>query len=309
MNRQVKIGIIGAGRWARIHARAYSKMPDAVIVGVAGKNMLEAQEFAKELKVDYYYENFTQLLQNPEIDAVSVVVPPKYFPQVVIEAAYNGKHILCEKPLALTLAEASKIYYAVEKNGVKLQVGFDRRFNPLMVTLKSICKEQRYGEPKVIISRRSVDYVAHYHSSPWRFEHEEGGGILTSFCVHDFDLIPWMTGHKITNLMIAGGPLFYGLKAEDCCLTTLTLSNGSLAYVEGSRNLKSSWQFEVMFEDARIEADIANSQLKIHQNGQIKVEQMQKILTVDRSIRAFLDSIINDTTSCTSKEEMLATVR
>ena len=308
--KTLRIGIIGTGRWARIHAQAYSRMPEARIFGIADINVKKAQAFAKEVKAEYYYDNFVELLHNPEIDAVSIVVPPKYFSQLIVEAAYNGKHVLCEKPLALTYEEAANIYSVIERKGVKLQVGFDRRFNPLMVALKRICEERKFGETKIVISRRYGNYLTYYDISSWRFDYEEGGGVLCSLCVHDFDLITWITGHNIAELMIVGGPLFYGGNAEDYCLATLSLSNGSLASVEGCmKPIQSNSSLEIIFRDARIEADIANSQLKIHQNGHTKVKQMQKILTVDHSVRAFLDSIINDTTTCTTKEEMLATVK
>ena len=308
--KKVRIGIIGTGRWARIHAQAYSRMPKTIIVGIADINIKKAQEFAKEVKAEYYYDNFHELLYNPEIDAVSIVVPPKYFPQLVIEAARNGKHVLCEKPLALALDKAIGIYSAIEKTGVKLQVGFDRRFNPLMKALKRICERKIFGEPKVIVSRRYGDYLKYYSISSWRFNHELGGGVICSLCVHDFDLIPWITGHKINDLIVSGGPLFYRSNAEDYCVGSLRLSGETLAHFEGCmKMIQPNSSFEIIFENAKIEADVANAQLRIHHDGQLKLEKMPEILTVDESVRSFLNSIINDTSTCTSKEEMLATVR
>ena len=102
----IGIGLIGAGRAGMIHAENFvSRVPGARMAGVADNSEEAAKKAADRLHIPYWYTDYRKLLQNPEIDAVIVVTPTKYHKEIVLEAAAAGKHILCEKPMAMNSEE------------------------------------------------------------------------------------------------------------------------------------------------------------------------------------------------------------
>ena len=131
MNKN-KIGVcvIGAGRAGMIHARNFARaVPHAVLKAMVDPVENAAVKAIRELEIDTYYVKYQDALQNSEIDAVIVVSPTVYHKDLVVAAAQAGKHILCEKPMAMTVEECDAMIQAAEENGVKLQIGFMRRFD------------------------------------------------------------------------------------------------------------------------------------------------------------------------------------
>ena len=126
---KVRVCAIGTGRAGMIHARNISKnMSDGELVGIMDKDEEAAKKSAKELGVDYYTD-MDEMLKDADFDAVTIATPTFTHADIVVKAAENGKHVFCEKPLAITLEEADRMKKAVEDAGVTFQIGFMRRYD------------------------------------------------------------------------------------------------------------------------------------------------------------------------------------
>ncbi len=129
-NDKIGVCVIGAGRAGMIHARNFARgVTHATLKAVVDPAEDAAVKAIRELEIDTYYSNYQDALQNPEIDAFVVVSPTIYHKDIVVAAAQAGKHILCEKPMAMTVAECDAMIQAAEDCNVKLQIGFMRRFD------------------------------------------------------------------------------------------------------------------------------------------------------------------------------------
>ena len=138
-NGKVSLGLIGAGRAGMIHARNFrAAVPNAALTAVADPCRENVQAALQELEIEKGYEDYRELLKDEEIDAVIIVTPTKYHCEIAVEAARAGKHILCEKPMAITVEECEIMEEAAARYHVKLQVAFMRRFDSAFMEARSV---------------------------------------------------------------------------------------------------------------------------------------------------------------------------
>jgi len=136
-NHKIGVCVVGAGRAGMIHARNFARgTPDAQLVAMVDPVEDFARKACQELELPTYYLDYREALEDQKIDAVVVVAPTVYHKDIVVAAAQAGKHILCEKPMAMTVAECEEMIKAVEANRVKLQIGFMRRFDKSFIYTK-----------------------------------------------------------------------------------------------------------------------------------------------------------------------------
>jgi predicted dehydrogenase len=127
-SNKLGVCVIGAGRAGLIHAANFSKgIKNARLTAISEPNRETAEKACQELELERHYQDYRQALDDDQVDAVVVVTPTDYHRDIVVAAAEAGKHILCEKPMAMTVAECDKMIDAAEKNNVVLQIGFMRR--------------------------------------------------------------------------------------------------------------------------------------------------------------------------------------
>ena len=144
--RKLGVGVIGAGGIARFaHIPNYVKNPRVKLVAVADIDVAKARQVAEDFGIPNVYDNFEDLLANPEVEVVSVTTPPSAHAEPVIAAARAGKHMLCEKPIATTLEEADAMVDAAEKAGVKFAMGYQHRFGTELPLLKRLLDEGVVG--------------------------------------------------------------------------------------------------------------------------------------------------------------------
>ena len=204
-NKKLKIGVVGCGTVANIgHLPVYSKSPLAEIVAISDPIELHRKRAKEKYNILKTYENSNDLLDDPDIDAVSICSPHWFHAEQVIKAAKNGKHILCEKPIGINLEEVDKMIKAVEKNKVIFQAATQKRFDLGFQFIKEKIMEKDIGD----VFHASVSW---YHSMPdlgknlsedaikeagmWRITNECcGGGDLLDHGPHYFDLFRWWLG-------------------------------------------------------------------------------------------------------------------
>ncbi len=159
----INICLIGAGRAGMIHARNFvSRVPYAKMAAVCDPSEAACQAAVKELEISLYYTDYKEALKNEEIDAVVVVTPTVFHREIVIAAANAKKHILCEKPMAMNEKECEEMIGAAKANGVKLQIGFMRRFDDSFVYGKKLVEEGEIGDVVLVKSlTRAPAYPSH----------------------------------------------------------------------------------------------------------------------------------------------------
>ncbi|HEU5013460.1 MAG TPA: Gfo/Idh/MocA family oxidoreductase, partial [Roseiflexaceae bacterium] len=152
----LNIGLIGAGRIGRVHAENLAtRVPSANLLMVADVSVQAAQQVAQRYRIPHAVSDYRALLDTPDIDAVLICSATNTHAQIIEEAAQAGKQIFCEKPIALSLATIDRALHAVEQAGVKLQIGFNRRFDANYRRVRHAIEQGEIGQPQLlhIISR------------------------------------------------------------------------------------------------------------------------------------------------------------
>ncbi len=192
---KIKVGVIGCGHIAQqAHLPSYFENAKCELVAICEADKKVLSRTAEKYAVKHTFEDYHELLKSGLVQAVSVCVPTKLHSQIVVEAAKNGVHVLCEKPLALDLEEADKMLKAASSSGVKLSVGYNLRFLPNHVKVKEYIDNSRIGKP--IFAKAQLIAAGPYgvpEASIVR-EAEKRVGCLFDLGAHLADLMIWMFG-------------------------------------------------------------------------------------------------------------------
>src|SRR5665647_3525936 len=233
MNK-LKLGVIGTGRIGKVHiATLVQNVPQAVVVAVADVNLAAAKEFAATMGISAVYDNYRDVINHPDVEAVVICSPTDTHAQYIIEVAKAGKHIFCEKPVDLSLAVIQGALEAVKKAGVKLMVGFNRRFDPNFLKIKQLVEEGKIGYPHIlkITSRDPAPPPAEYSAV--------SGGMFMDMTIHDFDMARYIAGSEVTevytNAAVLVDPEIGKAGDVDTAIITLTFANGAIGVIDNSR--------------------------------------------------------------------------
>ena len=235
MSQSITIGIIGAGRIGKIHAEniAYF-MPNAKLVAIADLNMTPAIEsWVRNLGVAKVLKDPAALIADKDIDAVLICSSTDTHADFVVKAAQAGKHIFCEKPVDLTVAKVRAALEAVKKANVKLQVGFNRRFDHNFKRVRELVESGAVGAPQIvkITSRDPAPPPASYVAV--------SGGIFLDMMIHDFDMARYQAGSDVVEVYATGAVLVDKAIGEagdvDTALVSLRFANGALGVIDNSR--------------------------------------------------------------------------
>jgi inositol 2-dehydrogenase len=194
--RKLGIGVLGVGEMGRRHAENIRRLvPGARLVAVADVAVTRAKEVAAELEIEHSFGSFEDMLAHQDIDCVVIATPDKFHAQAIRTAAAAQKHILSEKPLALSLADARAALDAVAQAGVHLQVGFMRRYDPAYAAAMKRIEAGEIGEP-VIFKSIGRDKDAPPISA---YQSKLNGMLLYNNTIHDFDLARWLMQDEVTE--------------------------------------------------------------------------------------------------------------
>lgn len=239
--------LVGAGRAGMIHARNFaSRVPGARMTAVADTVQASAEK-AAELGGVYHTTDYREALQRPDVDAVIVVTPTKYHIDVVLEAAKAGKHILCEKPMAMNQEECALMIEAAAKNHVKLQIGFMRRFDKNFRRAKEIVDSGAIGDVVTVKS------LTHGPSTPreWMYDIEKSSGPLAEVNSHDIDTLRWFTESDAVSLHAMAGNFRCGEARErypdfyDTVLMNVRMKNGTIGNIDGAQGVSYGYDSRV----------------------------------------------------------------
>lgn len=229
----VAVGLIGAGRMGSFHAETLARrLPGARLAAVADPASGAAQRLADRLGCSRALTDIGQLLADPAIDAVVIATPARTHADLVEAAAHAGKAVYCEKPMALTLADADRAIAATRQAAVPLQVGFNRRYDAGFRAAHDKIAAGAIGTPQLLRSLTRDPKLADPASiPPWT--------IFLETLIHDFDALRFLNpGAEPAEVFALAGALirpdFAGRGLLDTAVVTVRFDNGALATAEAS---------------------------------------------------------------------------
>lgn len=230
----MNVGVIGAGRIGKVHAENLAlRIQETNVVAIADVVLPAAQETAARLNIPVATADYRDILNSPQVEAVVICSATDTHTQIIVEAAQAGKHIFCEKPIDLSLAKIDEALAAVDKAGVKLQIGFNRRFDPNFRRVQQAVQSGEIGKPfrLHIISRDPAPPPISYV--------KVSGGMFLDMTIHDFDMARFLIGSDVEEVYTAAGVMVDPAIGEagdvDTAVVMLRFANGVIGTIDNCR--------------------------------------------------------------------------
>jgi predicted dehydrogenase len=230
----VRWGIVGAGDIVRKRvAPAIVDLPECELTAIVRPDAARAEEFAREFGAKRWYSTADAMFADPDIDAVYIATPVYLHAPQTIAAAEAGKHVLCEKPMAINAAESDWMIAACEANGVKLGIAYYRRFYPVLARVRELLSSAEIGRP-TIAQINSFEYVDMAPDDPrhWFLEKaKNGGGPMMDFGCHRLEVLTNLFGSVRSIKSTVANVQWKEREVEDTAVATIEFENGPVATV------------------------------------------------------------------------------
>ena len=232
--KQLNVGIVGAGRIGKVHAETLAfRLPQVRTLAIADVNREAAQAVASRCGIPTVCASAAEIFANREIEAVLICTSTDTHADLIVEAAAAGKHIFCEKPIAHSLTQIDRALKAVEQAGVKLQIGFNRRFDPNFARARHAVASGEIGNPRLmhIVSRDPAPPPISYI--------KVSGGMFLDMTIHDFDMARFLMADEVEEVYVAGGVMVdpeIGKAGDlDTAVIVLRFRNGVIGTIDNCR--------------------------------------------------------------------------
>jgi predicted dehydrogenase len=227
------IGIIGSGLIADFHARAVKSLPNAVLAGICGTNIQKTRALSEKFKCRMF-SDYTEMLNAEDIDIVTIATPSGAHMEPSVAAARCGKHVLCEKPLEISVERIDKMIEAHERAGTRLGGIFNYRYNDTLEPLKTAIASGRFGT----ISYASVHVPwwrnEEYYTDSWHGTAKlDGGGALMNQAIHMIDILQLLMG-PVDSLQAYTSARVHNIEVEDTGVAILRFRNNALGMIYGT---------------------------------------------------------------------------
>jgi myo-inositol 2-dehydrogenase / D-chiro-inositol 1-dehydrogenase len=252
--KKINVGVIGLGRIGKLHADNVLKfIPDLQLQAVADVNLDEA--WYCERNINKAYSAPEPIIEDPDIDAVLICSPTPTHVPLIISAAKAGKHIFCEKPVALEIDAIQQALDVVNETGITFQIGFNRRFDPNFKKIHQAVVDGEVGAPHLV-------RITSYDPAPPPPEYvAQSGGIFLDMSIHDFDMARYLAGSEIVEIFATGGVLVNKWIGEagdvDTAIIQLKFANGALGVIDNCRQAAYGY-------DQRVEVFGAKGNISAH---------------------------------------------
>ncbi|MCU1576137.1 MAG: putative dehydrogenase [Leifsonia sp.] len=229
----IRFGLVGAGSIAAVHARAIANTAGAQLTACFSRSPAGAQAFAAEFGCDAVL-SLAELLARDDCDVIVITTPSGSHAEIGIQAAHQKKHVLCEKPLDISLDAIDRLITACESNGVLLGVVSQSRFGPGALALKHAIDQGRFGRlaqcSAYVPWLRTDEY---YAAAPWRGTLADDGGALLNQGLHAVDLLLWLAG-DVRTVSAKVQTRIHDIETEDNAVAWLEFDNGGLGVIQCS---------------------------------------------------------------------------
>lgn len=230
----VRFALIGCGRIAPRHAQSLRDLaPDAQLVAVADVIETRARHLAHEYAVSHVETDYRYLLNRADVDAVCICTPSGLHAEMGIAAAQAGKHVIVEKPMAMTLESADALIAACEAARVSLTVVLQNRYNPPMQAVRRLVTAGKLGQ--LLLGNATVRWYRpqSYYEDGWHGTRHMDGGALMNQSIHHIDALQWLMG-EVTSVFAHTATLAHRMEMEDVGVATWKFASGALGSIEGS---------------------------------------------------------------------------
>lgn len=237
----IRYGLIGCGRISPNHIAAALEngLEIISICDVLPEQMskIKAQfNLSEEVK---FYTDYLEMIENEQLELIGICTESGKHGKIALDCIEKGIHLIIEKPIALSLEEADSIIERSREKGIKVSACHQNRFNKSIQKIREAVENDRFGKlmhaAAHIRWNRGENY---YTQAPWRGTWEQDGGALMNQCIHNIDLLRWMMGDEITEVVGMTDNLIHGfIEAEDLGLALVKFKNGSYGIIEGTTNI------------------------------------------------------------------------
>ncbi len=302
-NDILNIGLIGAGRIGRVHAENLTyRIPAARLLVVADVAEQAARECAQRLGIPRAVGDYRAILEDRAIQAVAICSATDTHAQIIEEAAQAGKHIFCEKPIALGLATIDQALAAVERAGVTLQIGFNRRFDANYRRVRQAVVQGEIGRPQLlhIISRDPAPPPIEYI--------KVSGGIFLDMTIHDFDMARFLIGGEVEEVYTAAAvmvdPAIGAAGDVDTAVVVLRFANGVIGTIDNSRRAVYGYdqRVEILGSTGAIRIDnnypnnaIISTQQRVQRDLPLNFFMERYTESFVAELTAFVDAVLHNT--------------
>lgn len=286
----IKCGIIGCGTISETHKKSYAEIPDAELICFCDLEADKAQKLAADVPGARCFTDYRKMLEDRELDAVSVCTDHASHAQIVCDAIMAGKHVICEKALGRVpedlenMINTAAAYPEVTASGI-----FQHRFNPYNIALRGLIRNGYFGKVLNVALNfacyRGADY---YLKDAWRGTFAgEGGGVLINQAIHFIDQLRFLFGEAEKVCAVSGNFTHQGvIEVEDTASFVICFANGLLGTVNVSNSSAASWHNTLMINGTEVYAEFSDEKLSFIAGDCGKTDE----------VRGILDSAVSDGT-------------
>jgi predicted dehydrogenase len=261
------VGIVGAGAIGAVHAEVLDELKDARLVAVTSAGEATGRKLAERHRAKWHAE-LEGLLLRPDVDVVLICTPSGLHPDQAVAAARAGKHVITEKPMAITLEGADQMIQACQEADVTLSVIFQYRFNRDAVRLKRAVEAGFFGSPVLgnafVHWHRTQEY---YEKGHWRGTWAlDGGGALMNQSIHAVDLLQWILG-PLESVCGYAETLSHNMEAEDTATAALRFADGALGTIQGTTSAHKDLPIRIEVKGTAGSATLEGPRLTFWQPG------------------------------------------
>jgi predicted dehydrogenase len=307
----VGIGILS---FAHLHAEGYAgclaAMPDATLLAIADEDEARGRAAAERYDADYVAD-VGALLARDDIQAAIICSENARHKELTLAAAEAGKHILCEKPLATTRADALAMIDACARHGVKLQTAFPVRFNAATVALREAVRAGEVGQPLAVAARNPGIFLGDWFADP----DLAGGGAVIDHTVHVADALRWIFDAEFTEVYAEISTRIYDIPVDDTGLLMLRMSNGLPVSLDTSWSRPANWPIwggvtiDVIGDRGVLSLDAFNDNIQVVETQGPSHALISTVASGDpEMVRAFVDAVKHDTPPLVTGEDGLKAV-
>jgi len=298
----VRLGLIGCGGMGSDLARHARQLDTASVVAVSDVDEERARRLGEELGAKAFTD-YNAMLALPELDAVLIASPPFLHRPMVEAAAKAGKHIFCEKPMAPSVADCDAMIYAIERAGVKFQIGHVCRFHATHSKVRELVASGKYGSPTTLLVHRIGGKWGAHHPS-WRWRRSQCGGVLMEVNAHEIDFMRFVCGDVVAVSAVGGQFLDEQLDYPDVALVLMRFASGAVGMLHSSMaSAAGGYGGRVDLTEASIlfpqiwggKESAIEVQPFEGERERIPLSELRVETPVRAEVRAFVEAILNDT--------------
>jgi UDP-N-acetylglucosamine 3-dehydrogenase len=280
--KQLRVAVIGTGFWGKNQARVFSQLQCSKLIGVCDVNEAAAKSIGTQFGVEYN-TNLDKLLARADLDAVTICTPTTTHREVATKALKAGKHLLVEKPMTNTVAEARELLSLAKKNGLKIMPGHIERFNPAVSHLKSMIDDRKLGDVMLFLARRVGRWP----------ERIGDVGVVRDTAIHDIDLARYIFEDDVSSVYARIGSIRHS--KEDYAEIMLQFDAGGTAFIDANwLTPRKTRTLIVTGSEATVELDYISQELSVEDSQGTTRPSIEKKEPLALELTHFAESILND---------------